>query len=272
MILANLILAKKNFMNDVLISIIIPCYNEKENLQRGVLDEVFDFLIVQEFNWEVIISEDESRDGSLKLIEEGIKDKNGFSLVKNQHGGKPSAIWQGVKKAKGEYVLFADMDQSTPICEIHKIIPYLKNYQIVIGSRGLERKNFSALRQIGSAVFRNFRKFILLKDINDTQCGFKAFQTKVAKEIFPKLEFFKKKNLAKGWKVTSFDVELLFIAEKLGYRIKEVPVEWEDRDVSKGKQRSYLKESREMLEQIIRVKINDLRGVYGDGVNSKLFV
>lgn len=249
-------------MSEIFLSIIIPCYNEKENLQRGVLSEVYDYLIAQGFKWEVIISDDGSGDSSVELIKEEIKNKNGLTLLKNEHGGKPAAIWQGIKKAKGSFILFTDMDQSTPISELHKVIPCFKEYQVVIGSRGLERKNSSALRQVGSAAFRNFRKLILLRDINDTQCGFKAFQTKVAREIFPKLEFFKKKNLAKGWKVTSFDVELLFIAEKLGYRIKEVPVEWEDRDVSRGKQRSYLKESLEMLEQIIRVKINDLKGIY----------
>lgn len=249
-------------MSELFLSIIIPCYNEKENLQRGVLSEVYDFLIAQEFNWEVIISDDESKDGSLELIKEEIKEKNGFSLLKNKHGGKPSAIWQGIKKAQGEFILFTDMDQSTPITEIHKIIPFFKDYQIVIGSRGLERKNYSILRKVGSTAFRNFRKLILLRKINDTQCGFKAFQTEVAKKIFPKLQFFKEKSKAKGWRVTSFDVELLFIAEKLGYKIKEVAVEWEDRDVSTSKERSYFKESKEMLEQIIGVKINDLRGKY----------
>ncbi|PIU36323.1 hypothetical protein COT03_00215 [Candidatus Shapirobacteria bacterium CG07_land_8_20_14_0_80_39_18] len=102
----------------------------------------------------------------------------------------------------------------------------------------------------------------MLRDINDTQCGFKTFQTNVAKKIFPMLQFFKKEETIKGWKVTSFDVELLFIAEKLGFKVKEVPVEWKDRDVAKGKEKSYLKESKEMLMQILSVKLNDLRGLY----------
>lgn len=261
----SLILRNKQSLilrNKLFLSIIIPCYNEKENLQRGVLSEVYDFLIAQKFTWEVIISDDESKDGSLELVKEEIKGKNGFSLVKNQHGGKPFAIWQGVKKAKGKYILSTDMDQSTPIKEIEKLLPFLKNYEVVIASRGLERENFSFLRKAGSAIFRNFRKAILLRDIDDTQCGFKLFRSDVAKEVFPKLQFFKQKNEIKGWKVTSFDVELLFIAEKLGYKIREVPVEWFDRDVSKGKERSYFKESKEMLEQIIRVKINDMKRIY----------
>lgn len=244
------------------LSIVIPCYNEKENLERGVLEEVSSFLKDQDFTWEVIISDDGSLDGSADLVSLDIAKRKNFILLKNQHGGKPFAIWQGIKKARGKYILFTDMDQSTPIQEISLIKPFLDSYEVVIGSRGVERKNFSLVRKFGSFVFRNFRKVILLRNINDTQCGFKAMKSEIAKKIFPKLEFFKKKDKIMGWRVTSFDVELLFIAQKLGYRIKEVPVEWFDRDITRGKQRSYLKESKEMLEQILRVKINDLNGRY----------
>lgn len=249
-------------MSEIYLSVVIPCYNEMENLQRGVLDEVNDFLVKQNFSWEVIISDDGSTDEGKNIVLEQIKGKKNFRLVQNFHGGKPLAVWSGIKNAGGQYVLFTDMDQSTPIKEVLKLIPYFEKYEVVIGSRGMERDNFSILRKIGSNVFRVFRKTLMLRDINDTQCGFKAFQTDVAKKIFPMLQFFKKEEAVKGWKVTSFDVELLFIAEKLGFKIKEVPVEWKDRDVAKGKKKSYLKESKEMLMQILRVKLNDLRGLY----------
>ena len=249
-------------MSEIYLSVVIPCYNETENLQRGVLDEVNDFLTKQNFSWEVIISDDGSTDESKKIVSEQVKGKKNFRLVENSHGGKPLAVWSGIKNAGGEYVLFTDMDQSTPIKEVLKLIPYFEKYEVVIGSRGMERENFSILRKIGSNVFRVFRKILMLRDINDTQCGFKAFQTNVAKKIFPMLQFFKEEKTVKGWKVTSFDVELLFIAEKLGFKVKEVPVEWKDRDVAKGKEKSYLKESKEMLMQILSVKLNDLRGLY----------
>jgi len=249
-------------MSEIYLSVVIPCYNETENLQRGVLDEVNDFLTKQNFSWEVIISDDGSTDESKKIVSEQVKGKKNFRLVENSHGGKPLAVWSGIKNAGGEYVLFTDMDQSTPIKEVLKLIPYFEKYEVVIGSRGMERENFSILRKIGSNVFRVFRKILMLRDINDTQCGFKAFQTNVAKKIFPMLQFFKEEKTVKGWKVTSFDVELLFIAEKLGFKVKEVPVEWKDRDVAKGKKKSYLKESKEMLMQILSVKLNDLRGLY----------
>lgn len=244
------------------LSIIIPCYNERENLQRGVLEEVAAFLSKQTFSWEVIISDDGSTDDSRRLVLEQIKGKKGFRLIENRHAGKPSAIWGGLKEARGEYVLFADMDQSTPIKELTKLKPFLGQYDVVIGSRGMERKNYSLLRQAGSAVFLLFRKLILLPEVDDTQCGFKAFRREVVFQTFPMLQFFKDKKPVRGWKVTSYDVELLFLLSKLGHEIKEVVVDWVNEDVSQGKQRSYLKESKEMLRQILRVKINDLRGLY----------
>ena len=248
--------------NEFFLSVVIPCYNEGENLKRGVIDEVYDFLKKQDFSWEVIISDDGSTDDSPELVKKNISKKENFRLKENSHGGKPSAVWGGIQEARGEYVLFTDMDQSTPLSEILKLIPYLKTYEVIIGSRGAERENFSLIRKVGSNLFRLFRKMILLPEINDTQCGFKVLRTDVAKKIFPMLQFFKKEKVVKGWKVTSFDVELLFIAKKLGYKIKEVPVEWKDRDVAKGKKKSYFKESKEMLGQIIRVKLNDLKGLY----------
>lgn len=248
--------------NKFFLSIIIPCFNEKENLQKGVLDRVKSFLEKQNFTWEVIISDDGSTDDSRERVKKIIKNWPSFRLLENQHGGKPYALWQAIKEAKGEYVLFDDMDQSTPIKELKKLLSYLDNHEAIIGSRGLRRQNYSLLRQIGSAIFLTFRKLILLHRIDDTQCGFKVFKTGVVKKLFPLLEFFKNKTLVKGWKVTSYDVELLFLVEKAGFRIKEIVVDWRNEDKSTGKQRNYLKESTEMLMQIIRVRLNDWRGFY----------
>ncbi len=244
------------------LSIVIPCYNEKENLERGVLAEVADFLEKQNFTWEVIVSDDGSTDNSRELVKNAIKGKRGFRLVENSHGGKPSAVWGGIKKAKGEYILFTDMDQSAPIKEVLKLMPFFNQYEVVIGSRGLVRENFNLLRKLGSVVFRFVRQLFFLRPIKDTQCGFKALKTEVARKIFPRLEFFRQKKPVRGWKVTSFDVELLFLAEKFGYKIKEIPVDWKDRDISTSKKKSYVRESLEMLKQIFRVKLNDLRGLY----------
>ena len=104
---------------------------------------------------------------------------------------------------------------------------------------------------------------LLLHDVVDTQCGFKALKTEVARKIFPLLSVIKnKRTISKGWTVSAFDVELLFLAEKLGFRLKEIDVTWKNEDTSVSKQKSFIGESVDMLKQIIQVKINDLSGKY----------
>ena len=90
------------------ISVIIPCYNEENNLKRGVLDEVYQYLVGQDYAWEVIIVNDESTDNSRSLVEHFIENAANFSLFDIPHGGKPAAVWAGIQKAKGEIVLFTD--------------------------------------------------------------------------------------------------------------------------------------------------------------------
>lgn len=248
------------------LSVIIPCFNEEKNLKKGALNQVEKYLGKQDYLSEVIVSDDGSTDKSLKLVSDYVKKHPRFKVLKNKHGGKPFAVRSGVKKARGEIVLFTDMDQSTPINQVEKLWPYFKKgYQVVIGSRGQARKGYTFFRQIGARVFRLFRQIFLLKEIRDTQCGFKAFKNDVAKDLFSKLTIFEKLKNAKGWTVSAFDVELLFLAQKKGYRLAEVPVVWQDKDLSVTKGHpvgKYLKESKEMFAEILRVKLNDWRGVY----------
>ncbi len=244
------------------VSIVIPNYNEKENLQRGVLDQVNQYLKTANFSWEVIISDDGSSDGSRELAEDFAKKHKGFTVLNNPHGGKAAAVWAGIQKAKHDIVLFTDMDQSTPLAEIEKLLPgYEEGFDVVFGSRGSKR-DASMIRKIMAFSFLTFRRFLLLRPVVDTQCGFKSFKTKVAKQLFPKLEILSRQKQAKGWVVSAFDVELLFLVEKAGYKLKEVKVDWKDRDVSTGKDKNFLTESVDMLKQILRVKKNDLLGKY----------
>lgn len=245
------------------VSVVIPCYNEEENLKRGVLDQVDKYLKKQDYPSEVIISDDESTDGSLKFLEKYIKYHPRFKLLKNEHGGKPFALRSGYRKARGEIILFTDMDQSTPIDQLAKLLPFFnKNYEVVFGSRGLARKKFPFYRKIASVIFRYVRQLFVLMGVTDTQCGFKVFKQEALKKIFSKMTIFKTDKKAKGWRVTAYDVELLFVAKKLGFKIKEVLVQWEDRDIALGKKRNFLKESKQMLFEVLRVKINDWKGAY----------
>lgn len=246
------------------LSIVLSNYNEHANLERGVLDQMYRYLKGVSYTWEVIINDDGSTDGGDKIIEAYAKTHPGFKLIRGRHGGKAAGIWNGIQVAGGDIVLFTDMDQSTPLPEVEKLLPWFdRGFDVVFGSRGKMRKNFSPLRQISSWAFRTFRGMLLLHDVVDTQCGFKAFRTEIAKKIFPMLSVIKeKRTVSKGWTVSAFDVELLFLAEKLGSRLKEVDVTWKNEDTSISKQKSFIGESIDMLKQIIQVKINDLTGKY----------
>jgi len=250
------------------LSVIIPCWNEQNNLEAGVLLEVEQYLHSLPFGWEVIIVDDGSSDGSLALIAAFIQSRDHFCLVPAVHGGKPRAIWAGVQQAQGEIVLFTDMDQSTPIKEFDRLLPwYQAGFQVVIGSRGLRRSGTSLLRQLGSVLFLSLRQLILLPNIQDTQCGFKSCQREAALQVFPKLQALQQDEPPAGWKVTAYDVELLYLMEQAGFQVKEVQVEWRNRDHSETKHNgearsSYLQESVEMAREVLRVKLNQLRGVY----------
>jgi len=250
------------------LSVVIPCYNEARNLERGVLDEVYEYLATQPFSWEVVIVNDESTDQSKHLIEQAILCKEHCRVFDIPHGGKPAAVWEGIQRARGEAVLLTDMDQSTPIGEVSKLLPwYEQGYDVVIGSRQMTREGSSPVRKLGSFVFLNLRRIALLPEIIDTQCGFKLCRRDVALEVFPKLEFLRRAEQPTGWKVTAFDVELLYLVDKAGYRIKEVTVRWRNRDESdtkgqQGEMSRYIHESLNMAREVTRVKLNQLRGVY----------
>ncbi|MBC7235667.1 MAG: glycosyltransferase [Chloroflexi bacterium] len=257
-------------MDTPLLSVVVPCYNESENLRSGVLEQMREYLQNRPYSYEVIVSDDGSGDDSRELVRQRAGAWPEFRLQENPHRGKPWAVWSGILAARGEIVLFTDMDQSTPIDQLSRLWPYLdQGYDVVIGSRGRERANFSWYRRLGSTIFLTLRRLLLLPNIRDTQCGFKAMRRSVALELFPRLEAIRRAGPAKGWKVTAFDVELLFLAERAGYRIAEVQVEWADRDLALGKGKSYLAESKEMAMQICRVKLNAWRGFYDRSVTDQ---
>lgn len=212
------------------LSVVIPCFDEMANLQKGVLQKVKSFLDSKDYSYEVIVVDDGSRDGSVAFIERFAQKHAEFHLVKNAHTGKAGAVTTGVLKAKGEYVLFTDMDQATPIEEVDSLLPFLKkSYDIVIGSRADRRKGAPMIRLFISKANIILRKLIVgISGISDTQCGFKMFKQEAAHNLFTKVN-----HIHKGFKAiesssvsSGFDVELLYIAEKMGYRIKEVPVAW----------------------------------------------
>lgn len=250
-------------MKKIYLSVVIPSYNEEANLRQGALDQVAEYLKKQKYTWEVIVADDGSSDKSARLVGEFSQKNPGFRLLRLPHGGKARAIKAGLEAAKGEVSLFTDMDQSTPMAEMEKLLPFFaKGYDIVIGSRGTERKDAPWYRTQIAWGFRTARRAFLLGNLIDTQCGFKALKTEVGRKIFAQMRIFDNQKGAVGWRVGAWDVELLFLAEKRGFKIKEVRVKWEDKDLARGKGRNFVRESGEMLAEIVRVKLNDFRGLY----------
>lgn len=249
-------------MTQPFLSVVIPAYNEETNIRLGVFDKVARYLDNQTYAWEVIVVDDGSSDGTAKLIEEFIGHNDHFSIVKNPHQGKAATVITGMMKACGEIVLFSDLDQATPLKEVEKILPWFeKGFDVVIGSRKGRREGAPFSRRIMARGFMMLRTIVLgLKGISDTQCGFKAFRREVAWDIFQHLSLYGKQKTVSGAKVTSgFDIEVLFLATVLGYKIKEIPVEWhyvETRRVNP------IKDSWEGLMDIVHIRINAWKGVY----------
>lgn len=249
-------------MSDIFLSVVIPSFDEMANLQKGVLDKVKSFLDKKKYTYEVIVVDDGSTDGSEEFVAKFAKDNKTFSLVKGSHTGKAGAVTTGVLKAKGKYVLFTDMDQATPIEEVNKLLPFFdKGYDVVIGSRS-GRKGAPWTRKLMAQGMIFLRTLLVgLPGITDTQCGFKMFTNLAAKRIFQKMY-----DLHHGFtRVTGsavsagFDVELLSLADIMGYKIKEVPVEWlyvETRRVSP------VKDSLEAVEYLIKIRLNKFEGKY----------
>jgi dolichyl-phosphate beta-glucosyltransferase len=234
------------------------------NIQARALHKVADYLNAQGYTYEVLIVDDGSQDQTAALAEDFAGRTACFRVIRNPHRGKAHAVATGMLAAQGEIVLFSDMDQATPIGEVSHLLPWFdRGYDVVIGSRGTRRRNAPWWRRLMSRSQIILRNVILgFRDITDTQCGFKAFRRASAEASLSRLSIYAQATdqEIKGARVTSgFDVELLFVAKKLGYRIKEVPVEW---DYQRSRRVNLLKDSLRGLGDLLRIRLADLRGAY----------
>ena len=245
------------------LSVIIPAYNEHGNLKRGVLSSVWDYLKEQKYTWEVLIVDDGSDDDTATQAQLFSKKHKGFRVLKEPHRGKGGTVIAGVLASKGETILFTDMDQATPLDQVEKILPKLKmGYDVIIGSRS-GREGAPIIRKTMAFGFSLLRTIILRLPYRDTQCGFKIFKKKAAREIFNKLNIFTQKSEAIGPSVSAgFDLEVLYIARKLGLKVAEVPVEWHHQE---GTRVNPIKDSWEGLRDLMRVRVNALLGRYKIG-------
>jgi len=232
-------------MSNPFLSVVIPAYQESLRIPK-TLEQIYKYLNRQDYTFEIIVVDDGSKDGTSDIAKE-VLDSKICTILKNEgNRGKGYSVRRGVLEAKGEYVLFSDADLSTPISELEKMLPHLKSdYDIVIGSRALVDRSCERdmlwYREIMGRVYNAFGQLLLFPGVMDSQCGFKCFTNAAAKTIFSK-------QLVNGF---SFDGEILFLANKQNYRIKELPVNWYNTAQSKVR---VVRDSMKMFLDLIYIR------------------
>jgi dolichyl-phosphate beta-glucosyltransferase len=241
-------------MSEIHLSVIIPAYNEEKRLPK-TLKEIDDYLKRQNYSYEIIVVSDGSTDRTCEVAESLKSEINNLKIICEKiNRGKGYGVKIGMLNAKGKYRLFTDADNSTPISEIEKFWPeFERGADVVIASRDIKGAILDPpqplFRRLVGEVFKYLRKIIIgLWEIQDTQCGFKCFRGEVAKKIFPKCKIER----------FAFDPEILLIAKKMGFKIKEVPVYWKNDLRSKVKFKSMIK----MLIDLFKIRLNLLKGEY----------
>ncbi|MBC7073863.1 glycosyltransferase family 2 protein [Candidatus Parcubacteria bacterium] len=236
------------------LSVIIPAYNEEKRLPK-TLNEIFQYLSKQNYSFEIIVVNDGSKDNTAKIVKEAMERIPNLRLIDNKiNQGKGAVVRQGMLEAKGEFRLFTDADNSTPISEIEK---FWKEFDfgadVVVGSREIKGAILDPpqplFRRFLGECFKILRKIIVgLWEIQDTQCGFKCFKKEVVEKIFPKCKINR----------FAFDPEILILAKKAGYKIKEVPIYWKNDLDSKVKLKSVFK----MALDLFKIRLNLIFGEY----------
>ena len=239
-------------------SIVIPAYNEKARIGATLAEVV---QCVEENNWnaEIIVVDDGSTDTTAAIVNTVAAQYPIVRLLPNgTNRGKGYSVRHGMLHASGGIVMFTDADLSSPMQEAHRLFNAIREgADVAIGSRWLERKRQTIhqplYRQFFGRCFNLVTRMIMRLPFADTQCGFKAFTRQAAQTVF-------QLQRIERW---GFDPEILFIALKRGYKVREVPVTWGHDERSRI---SYLKDGFKMLEELIFIRWNALTGVYRKSV------
>jgi glycosyltransferase involved in cell wall biosynthesis len=235
------------------LSIIIPAHNEEQRLPH-TLEQTADFLHLQAYPGEIVVVENGSSDRTLEIARDYALRLPMLRVLHSDQRGKGLAVKMGMLAARGTYRFFADADLSMPIAEVNRFIPpALPGVEVAIGSReapGAVRYNEPQYRHLTGRVFNTIVRLLALPGLEDTQCGFKCFRGDIADEVFPL-------QTITGW---SFDVEVLFIARRRGYRITEVGIPWY---FNAGTKVRVLHDSLRMFLDLLNIRRNGWAGRYG---------
>jgi glycosyltransferase involved in cell wall biosynthesis len=240
------------------LSIVIPAHNEENRLPPSLI-KIQEFLATQPYSAEVVIVENGSRDRTLEVAQEFAHEFPSIRVLHEEARGKGLAVRRGMLEAHGEYRFICDADLSMPIEQVNRFLPpTLPKPDVVIGSReltGAVRYHEPIYRHLIGRVFNTLVRWAALPGLQDTQCGFKCFHRTAAEEVFCR-------QTLPGM---SFDVEALFIARRLGYRIQEVPIDWYFDPDSRVR---LFEDSLRMFTDLLTIRSNAAQGRYDTPVRS----
>jgi glycosyltransferase involved in cell wall biosynthesis len=233
------------------LSIVIPAHNEEKRLPQ-TLEQVFAFLKTRSYPAEVLVVENGSRDRTFEVAEAFAREHPSLRVIREEQPGKGRAVRRGMLEARGEMRFMCDADLSMSIEQIDQFLAPAPHADILIGSRearGAVREEEPLYRHLGGRLINITIRLLILPRLNDTQCGFKAFSAAAAEKVFPL-------QTLPGW---SFDIEVLYIARRLGLTIHEVPIRWRFHPDTKL---SAVKDALRMVRDIFQIRWNALRGKY----------
>lgn len=240
------------------LSIVIPAYNEGARIE-GALERVSSCIAARGWDAEILVVDDGSTDATAAIVHRWMLDHPRVHLIQNPgNKGKGYSVRNGMLQAAGEIVMFTDADLSAPMEEAERLIAALADgADVAIGSRWLDRTRQTIhqplYRQFFGRCFNWITRTIMGLPFKDTQCGFKAFKRPAAQTIF-------RLQTIERW---GFDPEILFIARKLKYVVREVPVTWGHDERSRM---SYLKDGIKMLEDMAKIRVNSVAGRYDEAI------
>ncbi|MBD3300174.1 MAG: glycosyltransferase [Candidatus Moranbacteria bacterium] len=236
------------------LSVIIPAYNEEKRIGPTIVD-IDRYLTKQKYNYQIIVVIDGAKDKTFQVVKKYEPIVNNLEIINNhENHGKGYVVRQGLLEAKGEYRLFMDADNSTTIDHVEKFFPFFKEgYDLVIGSRDLEESKLEKKQAWWKIMLGNMGNIMIqmvggLWGIPDTQCGFKILSKQAVKKVCSRMKIDR-------W---GFDIEMLVLAKKMGFKIKEVPVVWKNDEASKVSIMSYFN----TLKELFQIRLNLILGKY----------
>ena len=233
------------------LSVVIPAYNEEGRLAQTV-ERILAYLDGQAWRFEILAVDDGSTDRTSDLVKQLATRDARVRLIGEPHRGKGAAVRSGALAAEGQIVVFCDADLSHPVEDLTRLPGLLDGAQVAIASRegaGSRRIGEPFHRHLMGRVFNFIVRTLAVPGVQDTQCGLKCFTRAAARDLFPR-------QTIDGF---GFDVELLFLARKYGYRVLEIPITWRHVPASRV---DPLRDTARMLTDVLRVRWNDWRGRY----------